>query len=101
MKKTSTALHRGHAHEDGAVEHGGAVVHGDAVERRHPRARAALQRRIVDEFTEMCGHPVTAIQAARLFGLQTDVCRRILDELARRGDLRRVRGQYALHSARP
>ena len=77
------------------------IVHRAAVDRRHPRARAALQRRIVAEFAEMCGHPLTHSQAARLFGLPHDACKRILDELTRRGDLRRVRGHYSVSRTTP
>ena len=41
----------------------------------------AVARRVLAEFDEMPGLSLTPRQAARLFGLDQDVCRRIIDSL--------------------
>jgi hypothetical protein len=68
-----------------------------AIERRNLTARYALLRRIYREFTDMPGLSVTPYQAARLFGLPSDVVCRILQRLAETNVLRvRQDGQFAL-----
>src|SRR5688572_18026410 len=56
-------------------------------ERRDFSRRAALQRRICNEFEEMPGTSLTIAQGARLFGLAGDVCSRVLTELVHHGQL--------------
>jgi hypothetical protein len=41
----------------------------------------AVARRVLAEFDEMPGLTLTATQAARLFGIDKDVCRVVLDTL--------------------
>lgn len=56
---------------------------------------ASLLRRIVTDYSEMPGLSVTVPQAVRLWGLDTDRCRTLLDVLVAGGVLRRTpRGQY-------
>jgi hypothetical protein len=50
--------------------------------------REALSRRVLAEFTEMPGLALTIQQAARLFGIGTDACARILAQHIRQGQLR-------------
>ena len=52
----------------------------------------AVARRVLAEFDEMPGLSLTPIQAARLFGLDQDVCRTILDSLVDRAYLRESGG---------
>ena len=58
--------------------------------RRSPQWRARLEQRARAEFTEMPGLHLTIVQAQRLFGLRSDICRRILDTLVREGFLAEV-----------
>lgn len=58
------------------------------VERQNPAGREALLHRVLAEFTEMPGLALTLQQAARLFGLSTDVCAGILSQHIRHGHLR-------------
>jgi hypothetical protein len=44
--------------------------------------------RVRAEFNEMPGMTLTVVQAARLFGLEHDVCRTVLDRLVRSAYLR-------------
>ena len=60
------------------------------VERRDLSARRALVRRIRSEFDEMPGTALTLAQAARLFGISTAVCERLLVSLVNDGRLRRT-----------
>jgi hypothetical protein len=70
-------------------------------ERRDLAARQGLSHRVAAEFTEMPGLQLTLPQAWRLFSLRSDICLRVLTELADRGVLRRTAdGQFALHDAR-
>jgi hypothetical protein len=52
-------------------------------ERRNRAAREALQNRVRAEFHQMPGMCLTALQAAKLFGLSPDVTLRILQEFVR------------------
>jgi hypothetical protein len=68
--------------------------------RRDLVARKALRVRILSEFREMPGMSLTAVQAARLFGLPQDVCVRILAELTDAGLLcQRATGAFGLPPA--
>ena len=49
-----------------------------------------LACRVAAEYREMPGLCLTDSQAARLWGLPLDVCRAVIDELVRRGVLRRT-----------
>jgi hypothetical protein len=70
-------------------------------ERRNGATRAALRKRVAAEFTEMPGLQLTAPQAWRLFALRSDVCLRVLAELADEGVLRRTAdGQFARRETR-
>jgi hypothetical protein len=69
-------------------------------DRRDPVARAALQRRVRGEFEEMPGTCLTCPQARRLFGLNPDVCERVLGALVREGILSRTTGdRYRLNDS--
>jgi predicted transcriptional regulator of viral defense system len=51
---------------------------------------------IVGSYREMPGLSLHLHQAVRLFGVHTNACRVVLDELVRRGRLRKLAdGQYA------
>jgi DNA-binding IclR family transcriptional regulator len=52
-----------------------------AGDRRDHASRDRLLRRVREEFREMPGMRLTGTQAARLFGLSSSVCRRILATL--------------------
>jgi hypothetical protein len=70
-------------------------------ERRNSVTRTALRQRVAAEFTEMPGLQLTAPQAWRLFALRSDVCLRVLAELADQGVLcRTADGQFARREAR-
>jgi len=78
-----------------------------AAERRHaprqsPRQSAGEPQReqlvstIVGAYREMPGLCLTLNQAARLFGLRDVTCHIVLEDLVKKGSLRRARnGQYA------
>jgi hypothetical protein len=75
---------------------------------RRRRARgtsAAPQRtdligRVLGSFQEMPGLKLTLDQATRLMGVDSDACTSVLDELVRRGELRRLAsGSYGLPDA--
>ena len=51
----------------------------------------AVAKRVRAEFEEMPGLTLTVSQASRLFGLDRDVCRDVIDELVRRAYLRRTK----------
>ena len=59
-------------------------------DRRNVAARAALQRRICNEFDEMPGTSLTIAQATRLFGISAEICDRILVHLVTDGQLRQT-----------
>ena len=61
-----------------------------STERRDTGTRWALIHRIWDEFDEMPGTSLTLAQAAKLFGVPSEVCDRILISLIRDGRLRRT-----------
>jgi hypothetical protein len=68
-------------------------------ERRDPARRQLLLLRFHEEYQEFPGLSLTADQAARLFALPADVCRRVFEELVRAGVLsRKWKGQYGLSS---
>jgi hypothetical protein len=52
----------------------------------------AVSRRVLAEFDEMPGLTLTFRQAARLFGLELDVCRVVLDSLVDMAYLRESGG---------
>ena len=67
-------------------------------DRRNRSSRDQLVHRIRGEFTEMPCLRVTPNQAQRLFGLQRDVCTRILEALREDAVLcRGNEGRYALN----
>ena len=71
-------------------------------ERRHIMARDALVHRIRSEFLEMRGLSLTVEQAARLFGISNEVCRRILADLIGEGLLGfTINGRFVLRSEKP
>ena len=64
-------------------------------ERRNPAGRQRLRRRIYSEYQELPGMSLTPDQAARLFAIPAEVCRRVLEELVQAGVLsRKWVGQY-------
>jgi len=50
-----------------------------------------VAKRIQAEFEEMPGLTLTVSQASRLFGLDREICRDVIDELVRRAYLRRTK----------
>ncbi len=71
-------------------------------ERRDDTSRERLVRCMQEEFSEMPGLHLTFIQAARLFGLRSDICSRILASLVREGYLSCVSGgQYCRRDLLP
>ena len=48
----------------------------------------AMAERVRAEFEEMPGMNLTVLQASRLFGLEHDVCQRIVDRLVKSAFLR-------------
>jgi hypothetical protein len=76
--------------------------HAVLVERRNPASRLQLRRRVEREFHEMPGLSLTLAQARRLFGLDMDVCFRILRELIQTDALRRTPdGLFVRYSSLP
>jgi hypothetical protein len=68
-------------------------------DRRDAASRAALLRRVGDEFDQMPGLILTVPQAGRLFGLREDICLRVLDTLVQAEALSLDEtGMYALRS---
>jgi Fic family protein len=63
---------------------------------RERARRRGLYRRIQDEYREMPGLSLTVAQAAKLFGVQRDMCTRLLNELAERGVLQAGERGYRL-----
>lgn len=51
-----------------------------------------VARRVLSEFEEMPGMALTLRQASRLFGLDQEVCRTVLDVLVDSAYLRQTRG---------
>jgi hypothetical protein len=76
------------------------VAAWSGTERRDPDGRIRLRRRFHAEYQDFPGMSLTADQAARLFAVPTDVCRRVFEELVDAGVLsRKWEGRYvALHS---
>jgi hypothetical protein len=66
----------------------GPPEHSRLMERRHPASRQRLRQRIEREYQDMPGLSLTIAQARRLFGLETDVCARVLRELTQADVLR-------------
>jgi hypothetical protein len=58
-------------------------------EHRRPLSRDQLRTRIAGEFRDMAGLSLTLPQASRLFGLETALCERLLNELVAAGFLQR------------
>jgi hypothetical protein len=64
-------------------------------DQRHGASRDQLRARIAGEFRDMAGLSLTLPQARRLFGLETGLCERLLNELTTDGFLeRRQDGSY-------
>lgn len=61
-------------------------------ERRNIPARQALLHRVRSEWEEMPGLRLTLVQARRLFGLEGEVCLRVLQELTAAEILRHASG---------
>ena len=61
----------------------------DRNEQRRPLSRDHLRTRIAGEFRDMAGLSLTLPQASRLFGLETALCERLLNELVAAGFLQR------------
>jgi len=61
----------------------------DAVERHDETSLAELMCRVAVEYAEMPGLCLTVAQACRLFGARKDRCGWVLDELVKRGVLKR------------
>jgi len=59
-------------------------------ERRDLAQRQHLLKRVESEYREMPSLRLSEVQAARLFGLRCDVCRRVLLECANSGWLQRT-----------
>lgn len=69
---------------------------GRKSERRTLAGRERLLQRVTSEFREMPDLRLTAREAERLFGLRSDICRRLIDRLMRDGVLRLdPEGRYA------
>lgn len=51
----------------------------------------AVAQRVRAEFEEMPGLALTVPQASKLFGLDTDICRHVIDQLIGSSYLRRTR----------
>jgi hypothetical protein len=60
------------------------------------RARRGLLRRIQAEYREMPGLSLTVEQAVKLFGVQRDICARLLNQLVERGLLQTGERGYRL-----
>ncbi len=77
---------------------GSTSVTNNPVQERKPQATLALHellRRIESEYREMPGMCVNALQAQRLWGLDSTTCSFVLTTLVERGILRRTpRGTY-------
>ena len=63
-------------------------------DRRDAAGRHAIARRVRLEFHEIPGLCVTLTQAARLFGLSEDICRRVLDEHTTDGSIHKLGHHY-------
>jgi hypothetical protein len=75
-------------------------IYQPLMERRNFAARQALLSRIQGEFREMPGLSLTLEQAAKLFGLPSEACTRVLGVLEHSGILRQAGdGQYRLRGA--
>jgi Fic family protein len=71
-------------------------------ESRRPHADEVLVLRICGEFLEMPGVRLTCAQAQRLFGLNEDTCRRVLEALVADDFLARAPGgMYVMPSSGP
>ena len=78
----------------------GAVWSG--IERRDPAGRILLRRRFHSEYQHFPGMSLTADQAARLFALPKDVCRRVFEELVEARVLsRQWEGKYVAMPSEP
>ena len=62
--------------------------------------RRQLETMILGTYSEMPGLSLHLPQAARLFGLRHETCRVVLEDLVRRGSLRRAEdGQFMLRAS--
>jgi len=69
-------------------------LHRNFVQGEPPRGQ--LTSNIIGAYREMPGLNLTLEQAARLFGLRSNTCRIVLEDLVRDGRLRRsIEGRYA------
>jgi hypothetical protein len=67
-------------------------------DRRDPAGRQRLRGRFHQEYVELPGMSLTPEQAARLFALPADMCRRVLNELVQHGALTRREDRYVTAS---
>ena len=65
------------------------------------RTGDALHSRVRAEFIEMPGLQLTFDQAARLWGLEPNVCRQVIDDLVACGFLRRTASGSVARADRP
>ena len=65
------------------------------------RTSDALLARVSAEFIEMPGLQLTFEQAARLWGLEPNVCRQVIDDLVACGFLRRTASGGVARADRP
>ncbi|MEW6320490.1 MAG: hypothetical protein AB1635_05320 [Acidobacteriota bacterium] len=95
MNEDFSGRQRGPLREDGDRRGG----HGGASTPVDPRSGDALMDRFRGEFTEMPGLRLTASQAARLFGIDEQVCETTLRALVDAGHLvRHVDGRFSRSS---
>jgi len=60
----------------------------------------AVTRRVLAEFDEMPGLALTVSQASRLFGIDQDICRVVLDSLVDMAYLRQTNGGMIIRGER-
>ena len=61
-------------------------------DRRDQQSRAALLRRLRNEFSDMPGLRLTREQVGKLLAQRSDVCERVLQQLVAEGTLKRANG---------
>ena len=62
-------------------------LHGVGLQRTDNTLEGDLRTRVSSEFLEMPGLRLTVVQAARLFSLDRERCRRLLESLVQGGEL--------------
>jgi hypothetical protein len=78
------------------LSHGQQLLEGD---RRDHVSRDRVLRRVREEFREMPCLRLTSTQSARLFGLSTSVCGRVLEALVGEGTLwKGADGRYGIRA---